>query len=283
MAIAQSLLATVAMLAFAAAFPFSGAEAGAQSTSSVVCPADGASDPGAGAPTAKPARQPGDWAWLCRYREENRLLASGDAPLVVFIGDSITEGWAASDTQNFDKQWAGRGIGGQTSAQVLLRFYQDAIGLKPKVIHLLVGGNDVARNAGALDATAFKDNVRAMADLACANNITLVLGTILPAKQYYWRKEIEPVEEIRTLNRWLAEFAAIHRIRLVDYYAPMATPQGAMRAELTDDGVHPNQQGYQVMRQALETALTDALADDEGPQQSACTSRNRAPRADSDG
>jgi lysophospholipase L1-like esterase len=137
-----------------------------------------------------------------------------------------------------------------------------------------VGGNDVARNAGTLDATAYKDNVRAMVDLARAHNITLVLGTILPAKQFYWRKEIEPVGEIRTLNGWLAEFAARNRIRLVDYYAPLATPEGAMRAEFSDDGVHPNRTGYGVMRQALDSALTEALADPGQAKRNAC----KAPR-----
>jgi lysophospholipase L1-like esterase len=274
MAIGIAPLAAFAVLALASALTLPGTEARAQTAPSVDCPADRASHADAGAPSAKPVRQPGDWAWLCRYREENRQLARGEAPLVVFIGDSITEGWPDSDPENFDKQWVGRGIGGQTSAQVLLRFHQDAIGLRPKVIHLLVGGNDVARNAGALDATAYKDNVRAMVDLARAHNITLVLGTILPAKQFYWRKEIEPVGEIRTLNGWLAEFAARNRIRLVDYYAPLATPEGAMRAEFSDDGVHPNRRGYGVMRQALASALTEALADPGQAKRNAC----KAPR-----
>lgn len=274
MAIARSLLAIVALLATPATLALNSAEALAQEATAPAdsCPAYVADNSTSDAPSAKPVRQPGDWAWLCRYREENRLLHGQDAPQVVFIGDSISEHWPASGLETFDKGWVGRGIGGQTSSQILLRFHQDAIALKPKVIHLLAGGNDVARNAGALDRKAFQNNINAMVDQACAHNITLILGTILPAKQFYWRKEIEPVDEIRSLNRWLAQFAASHRIRLVDYYTPMATSEGAMRADLTEDGVHPNRQGYQLMRRALDSALAEALNDRRSPPRSACPS-----------
>jgi len=271
---ARSLLAIVAMLASSAAFALESAEARAQTAAAPAdsCAAHSDGIPSSDASSAKPVRQTGDWAWLCRYREENRLLHGQDAPQVVFIGDSITEHWPTSGLENFDKGWVGRGIGGQASSQILLRFHQDAIALKPKVIHLLAGGNDVARNAGAWDPVAFQNNIKAMVDQACAHNIALVLGTILPAKQFYWRKEIEPVDEIRSLNRWIAQFAASHRIRLVDYYTPMATPEGAMRADLTEDGVHPNRHGYQVMRRAMDSALAEALNDRRSPQRSACRS-----------
>lgn len=215
------------------------------------------------APSAKSIelqRPANDWAWVCRYREENRLIMNSVAPDIVFFGDSITEHWTASDPTFFGERRIGRGISGQTSAQMLLRFHQDTIALKPKVIHLLAGGNDVARNAGALDSLAYQNNVRAMADMADAHNISLVIGTILPAEKFYWRTEIQPVGEIISLNKWLRSFSAKRGIRLVDYYAAMATPEGAMRDGLSNDGVHPNLAGYRIMRELAEPVLIAAIS-----------------------
>ncbi len=272
MAVRLFPLTTFVALSLVAAFALSSADARAQTAAvpSGGCPTDEAGSVSQGAPAAKPVRQPGDWAWLCRYREENRVFLAEEAPLVVFVGDSITENWTSADPQFFARRWVGRGISGQTSSQILLRFHQDAIALKPRVIHLLVGANDVARNAGALDAQAFQGNMRAMIDLACAHNITMVVGAILPAERFYWRREIQPVEEIRNLNRWLRELAVMHRIRFVDYYAPMATSEGAMRPELSDDGVHPNQEGYRVMRRTAEPALAAAFARARGSRNNDC-------------
>lgn len=225
-----------------------------------VCISD-RSESGADAATKTlPTRTSYDWAWLCRYREDNRRILSETAPDMVFIGDSITEHWVTANPEFFGERRVGRGISGQTSAQMLLRFYQDAVALKPKVIHLLAGSNDIARNSGALDPIAYQNNVRAMVDLACANNITVVIGTILPAKKFYWRNEIQPAKEIRKQNQWLKDFAARRKIRLLDYHSGMVAPDGGMRDGLSNDGVHPNHMGYTVMREIAEPVLTAALA-----------------------
>jgi lysophospholipase L1-like esterase len=199
-------------------------------------------------------------AGLCVYQTDNQRLRNGPSPDIVFLGDSITQAWTRIDPAFFGTRRVGRGISGQTSAQMLLRFRQDAIALRPKVIHLLAGTNDVAGNVGAMGGESYKSNVIAMADLARANGITLVLGAIPPADRFPWRASVEPVGQIRALNNWLRDFASQRGIIFVDYHTALATPSGAARDGLTRDGVHPNAAGYGVMAEVAEPALAMAMA-----------------------
>jgi lysophospholipase L1-like esterase len=199
-------------------------------------------------------RDPIDWPWLCRYRADNQAARSFAAPDVVFFGDSITENWAKADADFFDRRLVNRGIGGQTSSQLLLRFYQDVVTLRPKAVHIIVGTNDVAGNPGALDAESYKNNLLAMTDLAKAHNIRVILGSVPPAANFPWRQDtpwrerIDPVGEIRALNLWLRQLAKDRTLTFVDYYGAMAASDGSMREALTRDGVHPNGSGYELMR-----------------------------------
>lgn len=210
--------------------------------------------------TTEPYRPAGDWAWLCYYRADNEAVARGPAPDIVFMGDSITRNWITIDPGFFSAARIDRGISAQTTAQMLLRFGPDAIALRPKVIHLMAGTNDIAGNAGAMGTQSFKANITAMADLAKANGITLVIGAIPPAERFPWRTTIAPVEDIRALNRWLRDLAAARGLAFIDYYAALATPEGAAREGLTRDGVHPNAAGYKVMADLAQPALEKAVS-----------------------
>jgi len=135
-----------------------------------------------------------DWAGLCRYRVSNKaVLAAGASPRIVFMGDSITENWNLSDAAFFDKGIVNRGISGQTTSQMLVRFRADVVALHPKTVHILAGTNDVAGNTGPLTAQDFKNNIMSMVDLARANGIAVVLGSIPPAASFNWRPELKPV------------------------------------------------------------------------------------------
>jgi lysophospholipase L1-like esterase len=204
-------------------------------------------------------RPPNDWAWLCKYRQDNARLVGQPRPDVLFMGDSITEFWIKADGEFFEPRRVNRGIAGQTSAQMLLRFYADAVALRPRVLHLLAGTNDIAKNDGAMGQEAYRNNMRAMVELAQASGVTVVVGSILPANSFHWRPGIQPTEEIRATNTWLRAFAVDRRIQFIDYYAAMATPDGRMREGLSDDGVHPNAAGYRVMREVAEPVLRYAL------------------------
>jgi lysophospholipase L1-like esterase len=210
--------------------------------------------------TATPFRSEGDWAWLCYYHADNRAARQGPAPDVVFMGDSITRNWITIDPAFFSTRRLDRGISGQTSAQMLLRFGPDAIALRPKVIHLLAGTNDIAGNAGALAIESYKANITAMADLAKANGITLVIGAIPPAESFPWRKTVAPVEDIRALNLWLRDLAKARELPFIDYHAALAAPDGAAREGLTRDGVHPVAAGYKIMADLAEPVLAKAVA-----------------------
>jgi lysophospholipase L1-like esterase len=197
-----------------------------------------------------------DSGGLCRYREDNAKVASLPMPPgVVFMGDSITENWALADAGFFDRGVINRGIGGQTSAQMLLRFRADVVALKPKAVHILAGTNDVAGNSGPLTAQDFKNNIMSMVELARANRIDVILGSIPPAVAFNWRPEIKPVPIIKELNRWLQEYAKQEGIRFIDYYTALAGPAGELRADLGNEGVHPNRNGYAIMRRLAEEAL----------------------------
>jgi lysophospholipase L1-like esterase len=205
-------------------------------------------------PCPAPASQ--DWARLCKYRAANaEVLASSTPTRAVFLGDSITEGWVLADPSLFQRGVVGRGIGGQTTPQMLVRFRADVVALHPKVVHVLAGTNDIAGNTGPSTVQDYKNNIMSMVELAQANGIDVILGSIPPAAAFPWRREIEPLPRIAELNAWLREFAKHKRIRFIDYHSALAGAAGELKADLGDDGVHPNEKGYAIMRKLIEPQL----------------------------
>jgi acyl-CoA thioesterase I len=202
-----------------------------------------------------------DWAYLARYREENARLAppARGEGWVVFMGDSITEGWGRLDRFFPGKPYLNRGISGQTTPQMLVRFRPDVIDLKPKVVIILAGTNDIAGNAGPMTPQMTEENLMSMVDLARANHIRVGLASVLPAFDFPWRPGLEPAPKIAALNAWIKEYAARNRIVYLDYYTAMVDDRGGLKAELTSDGVHPNDAGYAIMAPLTEKAITRAL------------------------
>jgi lysophospholipase L1-like esterase len=206
------------------------------------------------------ARNAQDWAALCTYKTQNTEQQAKVAPRVIFLGDSITEFWRDADPGYFSDKVLDRGISGQTSSQILLRFYSDVVELHPAAVHLLVGTNDVAQNTGPIGDADILNNIRAMVDLAQANHIKLILATIPPAKAFNWRPQIErPAERIVHLNLELRRIASERKLTFVDYYSALNDGEGGMRAELSNDGIHPNRDGYARMRPIVEKAIDEAL------------------------
>jgi len=199
-----------------------------------------------------------DWPGLCRHKDANAALEQGARPRVVLIGDSITEGWVNGDPALFVDGVVGRGIGGQTSPQMLVRFRQDVVALAPRVVHIMAGTNDIAGNTGPAQIKDFQNNVLAMLDIARANGIAVVLAGIPPSKRLYWR-ELDPRPLIRELNGWLRDMAAERGLVFVDYGTVLADNDGGLRADLGNDGVHPNRAGYAAMRPLAERAFEAAL------------------------
>jgi lysophospholipase L1-like esterase len=199
------------------------------------------------------------FADTCHYKSDNATILKGARPTVVFMGDSITEGWRAGDPSLFNHAVLDRGISGQTSPQMLVRFYQDVVALHPQAVHIMAGTNDVAGNAGPSSPEDFKNNIRAMVDLAKANHIRVIVASIPPAERFPWRPDIQPVEQIRQLNAWLRQFADQRKLIYADYYSSLTTPSGAFRPELSNDGVHPNSDGYAAMRPIADAALRKAM------------------------
>jgi lysophospholipase L1-like esterase len=207
---------------------------------------------------------PVDWPALGKYRDANAALgapARGE-DRVVFMGNSITEGWAPLFAKQFPgKPYVGRGISGQTTPQMLLRFRQDVIALHPKVVVILGGTNDIAGNTGASTLEMIEDNLMSMTELARANGIRVVLGSVLPAYDYPWRKGLEPAPKIVALNTWMKAYAARVGAVYADFHTPMADERQGLKAELTRDGVHPTEAGYAVMAPIVERAIAAALRD----------------------
>lgn len=211
-------------------------------------------------PAPEPAAEPADWAGLLRYRPANAALAATACrPELVLIGDSIIEAWTRAEPQFFAHNSVNRGIGGQTSAQLLLRFRQDAVVLGPKVILLLVGTNDIAKNAGAVDLASYCENMQAMVQLARASGVQIVLGTIPPAITFYWRQMTQPIDAIREANAWLRDFARHGQLELIDYFAATVVDDGALDPRFSHDGVHPNAAGYAAMTALALPVLAAAL------------------------
>jgi lysophospholipase L1-like esterase len=197
-----------------------------------------------------------DWPGICRYSAANEtVLSAGPAPRVVFMGDSITENWALADPSFFEHGVVNRGISGQTTSQMLVRFRADVVALHPKVVHILAGTNDVAGNTGPSRAQDLENNIMAMVEIARANGIRVVLGSIPPTASFNWQPKLDPVPTIRGLNAWLRDYANRQRIPYIDYYAKLTGSSGELRSELGNDGVHPNRVGYGLMRKLVERQL----------------------------
>jgi lysophospholipase L1-like esterase len=205
-----------------------------------------------------------DWAGLCRYRAANAALAPGTAR-VVFIGDSITENWLLADPDYFAGAVVNRGIGAQTSAQMLLRFRADVIALRPAVVHILAGTNDVAGNNGPIRPQDFQNNIESMVEISTANGIRVILGSIPPAATFSWQPTLRPAPLIDSLNIWLRQYAAAKGLGYVDYHAALRGPGGELRPALGNDGVHPNRAGYVEMRRLAEAAVAAELRREARP------------------
>lgn len=200
-----------------------------------------------------------DWGGLCRHRVANEALA-GTPVRAVFIGDSITELWEPAAPELFRDGVVNRGIGAQTSPQMLVRFYQDVIALRPAVVHIMAGTNDIAGNTGPGRPEDFRNNIRAMTELAQAHGIQVVIGSIPPSSRFYWRPDLAPAPRIAELNAWLRQYAGDRDAGFVDYAAAMTGPDGGLRPELSDDGVHPDAEGYAVMTPLARAAIEQVVA-----------------------
>ncbi|USI72758.1 SGNH/GDSL hydrolase family protein [Sphingomonas morindae] len=201
-----------------------------------------------------------DFGQLCRYAEANRALrATGERPRVVFMGDSITDNWINLDPGFWSEGRVDRGVSGQTTAQMLVRFRQDVIDLKPRAVHIMAGTNDIAGNTGAATLETVEERIETMAELARLHGITVILASVPPAAAFPWSPDKQPVPEILALNRWLRGYAKANRFTYVDYYAALATADGAMRPGLASDGVHPTAAGYAVMAPLARAAIARAL------------------------
>ncbi len=203
-----------------------------------------------------------DWANLKRYQAENATLA---APLkgekrVVFMGNSITQGWKDTRPEFFkNNPYLCRGISGQTTPQMLVRFRQDVIALQPKVVVILAGTNDIAGNTGPSTLEMIMDNLSSMAELANANKIKVVLCSVLPAFDYPWKKGMEPNIKIPRLNAMIKEYCQTKGFVYLDYFSAMNDGNNGMIAEYTSDGVHCTAKGYEVMEAMVQPVIEKAL------------------------
>ena len=196
-----------------------------------------------------------DWAGLRAFAQVNRNLTV--EPEVVFMGNSITEGWFNYHPDFFKKNnFACRGIGGQTSSEMLVRFRQDVIELRPRVVAILAGTNDIAMNNGYIALENTFQNIVSMCELAKFNGIKVLLCSVTPAAYFNWRPQVEPAKIIPKLNKMLREYAeATEGVEWVDYFTPMVGEDKAMRAEDSPEGSHPNGEGYKVMERIVVPAI----------------------------
>ena len=209
------------------------------------------------------AQQNADWPNLAKYRDSNTVLPAAKAGenRVVFMGNSITEGWKRYWADEFGgKPYVNRGIGGQTTPQMLIRFHQDVVALKPRVVVILAGTNDIAGNTGPSTLEMIEDNLAGMAEIARSNGIRVVLCSVLPVYDYPWRPGLEPASKIVALNAWMKHYADSTGSVYVDYHGAMRDDRQGMRAELASDGVHPNEAGYKIMVPLVERGIAAALA-----------------------
>jgi lysophospholipase L1-like esterase len=212
-----------------------------------------------------------DWPALARYRDDNGKVTTPakNEKRVVFIGDSITDSWDDPRYGGFfpGKPYVNRGISGQTTPQMLIRFRPDVISLKPEAVVILAGTNDIAGNTGPMTLEAIQDNVISMAELARLNRIRVILASVLPVSDYEKTAEGQPrnqttrrpPEKIKALNEWMRNYATQNKLTYLDYYSAMIDEKGFLKDELSNDGLHPNEKGYQVMAPLAEQAIEKAL------------------------
>jgi lysophospholipase L1-like esterase len=206
-----------------------------------------------------------DWPQIARYREANRAVTSTD---VVFMGDSITDLWPQPRFGAFfpGRSYIGRGISGQTTPQMLIRMRTDVIALKPKVVVILGGTNDIAGNTGPMTDEQIEGNLASMAELASANGIKVVLSSITPVSSYHAanpnaspQTTLRPLARVHAVNDWMLQYAAAHKHVYLDYFSAMIDDKGQLRAELSADDLHPNAAGYAIMAPLAEAAIQKAL------------------------
>jgi lysophospholipase L1-like esterase len=213
-----------------------------------------------------------DWPQLRRYAADNATLAAAASPesRVVFLGDSITDAWDDPRYGGFfpGKPYVNRGIGGQTTPQMVLRMQADVIALKPKVLVLLAGTNDLAATLGPITVAQTEDNIATIAELASAHGIKVVLSSVLPVSAYHYRERptlrgpqvsLRPPDKIAAINRWLQDYAAMHGHVYLDYVPALADATGMLKAEFSGDDLHPNAAGYAAMAPLAEAAIARAL------------------------
>lgn len=203
-----------------------------------------------------------DWANLKRFQEDNAKIGMPKTcdDRVVFMGNSITQGWIEQVPEFFNNgRYINRGISGQTTPQMLIRFRQDVINLYPKVVIILAGINDIAGNTGPSTLEMITDNLASMTELAQAHGIQVVLCSVLPAFDFPWRPGQEPAEKVVELNKRIQEYARTHGAVYCDYFSPMADERNGLPKELSGDGVHPNKAGYAIMAPLAEKAIAQAL------------------------
>ena len=206
-----------------------------------------------------------DFGQLARYRAENKALAAGAAATdrVVFFGDSITDGWKLQ-TYFAGRTYVNRGIGGQTTPQMLLRMRSDVVAFKPEVVVILAGTNDIAGNTGPMGDEDIEADLATMTELAKSHGIAAIVASILPVHNYTPRSQDffaqRPAKRILDVNRWLKEYCAKNRFVYLDYFSAMVDAEGLLRKELADDGLHPNDAGYKIMAPLAEAAIAKATA-----------------------
>ena len=191
-----------------------------------------------------------DWAKFYRYSDANAAVTA--KPRAVFMGDSITDNWLKKDADFFtSNNFAGRGISGQTTSHILVRFRRDVIDLAPKYVVILAGTNDIAKNNGDITLENILGNIESMCELAKAHKIKPIICSVLPAAAYRWRKEIKPADEIVKLNRMLYEYAKSKKIPYVDYHSVLKDENNGLPEVHAADGVHPNIDCYKIMENII--------------------------------
>lgn len=204
-----------------------------------------------------------DWPYLNKYKIANALLENtfSEKDRIVFMGDSITEFWTTLCPEFFvEKNYINRGISGQTTPQMLVRFRADVINLKPKLVVLLAGANDIAENTGHSSLEMITNNIFSMAELAEAHDIKVILCSVLPALFFPWNTKIHPVEKILNLNKMIQKYATEKEHFYLDYYSAMVDKNKGLTEDYSDDGMHPNKTGYLVMNTIVEEAITKMLS-----------------------
>ncbi|GAB3016738.1 SGNH/GDSL hydrolase family protein [Niabella terrae] len=203
------------------------------------------------------AQQKDDWANFSKYSEANKSVRPGS---VVFMGNSITEGWAGKRSEFFSAhQYTGRGISGQTSSQMLVRFRRDVIDLQPRAVVILAGTNDIAQNTGYISLENILGNIKSMTDLAQAHKIRVILCSVLPAYRFGWRPSLEPAQDIIRLNEMIRTFAQSRKIPYVDYHSALKDERNGLPEKYAKDGVHPTDEGYALMEQLVQPVIAKTL------------------------